>query len=56
MTTKDENDLDRLKDLMDNPLLLDENHPGWNNLLPKEKERFKNYMAAEEIGADLTPG
>ena len=36
----DEKDLNKLHKMMDNPIPFDENHPGWNDLLPKEKRDF----------------
>ena len=39
---------------MENPMSIDENHPGWNNLVPKEKIRFKINKAKEDEGNPLT--
>ena len=33
---------------MNNPTPIDENHPGWNNLIAPEKDRFKELRAQED--------
>ena len=33
-------DFEKIKDLLNDPIALDENHPGWDNLIPKEKLSF----------------
>ena len=44
-----------MKDTIRNGSLIDENHPGWDNLIPKEKKRFKNYRAKEDDDQELRP-
>ena len=51
---KDEQELCRIKDNMDNPIPLDENHPGWKNLIPKERRLFKKLRAKDDDD-ELTP-
>ena len=41
----DESELQNLKESMNNPTPIDENHPGWNNLIAPEKDRFKELRA-----------
>lgn len=55
MTPEEEEEHANLKKNMNNPIPLDENHPGWNNLIPKEKRRFKNYREKEDDGDMLNP-
>ena len=33
---------------MNDPTALDENHPGWNNLIPQEKDKFKDLRAQDD--------
>ena len=54
ITPEEEDSLEKIKENMDNPIPLDENHPGWNNLVPKEKSRFLANRGKEEEGDDLT--
>ena len=39
---------------MDNPVALDETHPGWRHLVPTEKRRFMKNKGKMEDGKDLT--
>lgn len=48
LAAPDQEEFQKIKDNMNNPIPIDENHPGWNNLIPKEKRRFKNLQAKEE--------
>ena len=52
---EEEDAFDKIKANLDNPVAMDENHPGWNNLIPKEKSRFKKHRDKEEDGEELTP-
>jgi len=51
----EEEELHRLKDCMNNPMPVDENHPGWNNLIPREKRRFKILQSKEDDEERLAP-
>lgn len=33
---------------MDNPIPIDENHPGWRNLIPKQRRLFKQLQAKDD--------
>lgn len=55
MTPEEADEHDDLKKNMNEPIPLDENHPGWNNLIPKEKRRFKNHREKEDDGDVLNP-
>jgi len=48
LAAPDQEEFQKIKVNMNNPIPIDENHPGWNNLIPKEKRRFKNLQAKEE--------
>jgi len=39
-----------MKEIMRNGRPYDENHPGWNNLTPKQKKRFKEIKKLEDPG------
>ena len=39
---------------MNDPTPIDENHPGWYNLIAPEKDRFKELRAKEDEG-ELDP-
>ena len=48
LPSKDEKELCRIKDNMDNPIAIDENHPGWKNLVPKERRLFKRLRSKDD--------
>ena len=48
-------DFENLKDIIRNGTPVDENHPGWKTLIPKEKRRWKNYRAKEDMDEELDP-
>ena len=52
---KDVAEHNKIKDALNNPVALDESHPGWNNLIPQEKRRFKNYRGKEDDLENLEP-
>lgn len=54
LTPEEEEAVAKIKENMENPITFDENHPGWNNLVPKEKIRFKKNKAKEDEGNPLT--
>lgn len=54
LTPEEEEAVGKIKENMENPMSIDENHPGWNNLVPKEKIRFKINKAKEDEGNPLT--
>lgn len=53
---QDEDDsVKQIKANMDSPVEFGENHPGWNNLVPKEKTRFLKNVAKEQDIGPLNP-
>ena len=55
LNPQEEGVFEGLKDIVRNGSPVDENHPGWNNLIPKEKRRWKNYRAKEDDDEELRP-
>ena len=54
LLAREKEELKRLHERMKHPVAIDEDHPGWDNLTPKEKTRFKRLAAKEDDGDDLT--
>ena len=48
-------DLQKIKDKMNNPDEIDETHPGWKNLTPIEKHRFRILRDNEDSGERVSP-
>lgn len=48
LAPQEDAELQRIKDSMNEPIPLDENHPGWNNLIAPEKERFRELRAQDD--------
>ena len=40
---------------MNDPITIDENHPGWKNLSRKEQRRFKDLFTRDNAHGDLSP-
>lgn len=55
LITPEKEEFQLIKDLMNDPIPVDENHPGWKNLSQKEKRSFKNLKARDEAYGDLAP-
>ena len=45
-----------MKDIIKNGRPIDENHPGWDNLNPREKARFKKFAEMKLNGGPMNPG
>lgn len=53
LTPEEEAEYENLKDIIRNGRPIDENHPGFENLNPEQKKRFKELYQLRESGQPL---
>ena len=55
LSEREKPELTQIKDIMDDPLPVDQDHPGWQNLTPSEQDQLNDLQSKQDQGKAMSP-